>query len=203
MKTFLNIRGTNGSGKSTLARRFFGEHDAEVELVNQTFAREKKQDDGTTTTEHVHVRVTGQMNPDNLTCVVGNYGTMAGGLDKVKFFEAQFKAIEVALALPDVSLVVGEGVLASTVFGSWAEHAKKLISEGHRVIWAFMTTPVAECLARIQKRNGGKPIKEDLVKDKWSQIDKVRQRAELVPGLTVAQLPFGFEFEELTRVLQS
>lgn len=201
MKTFVNIRGTNGSGKSTLARRFFGEHDGEVVLVDQTFAREKKLDDGSTTVEHVPIKVTGRVNPDGLYCVVGNYTTMAGGLDKVKFFEAQFKAIEAALALPDVQIVVAEGVLASTVFGSWAEHAKKLIAEGHNVIWAFLDTPVDVCLERIQKRNGGKPIKEDLVRDKWNQIDKVRQRAELVRGLRVVQLPFDRGADDETNIV--
>lgn len=202
MKTLVNLRGTNGSGKSTLARRFFGEHDGEVELVNETFPREKKQEGGTVVTEHVPVRVVGRINPDNRTCIVGSYTTGAGGLDKVKFFAAQFLAIERALALPDVQIVVAEGVLSSTVFGSWAEHAKKLISEGHRVIWAFMTTPIDTCLARIQSRNGGKPIKEDQVRDKWVQIDKVRQRAELVRGLIVVQLPFEQEWDTLQAALR-
>lgn len=193
MKTFLNIRGTNGSGKSTLARRFFGEHDGELVLVNDTFPTKKK--------GPVQIEVTGILNPDTHTCVIGDYSTGAGGLDKVKTFAAQFAAIDAALLLPDVSVVVAEGVLASTVFGSWAEHAKKLITEGHRVIWAFMSTPVKTCLERIQVRNGGQPIKEDLVLDKWNQIDKVRQRAELVRGLTVAQLPFEGEWEAVSELL--
>lgn len=190
MKTFLNIRGTNGSGKSTLARRFFGEHDATVNLVSYVNKSGKPK------------WATGQVNPDNLTCVVGSYDTMAGGLDKLPSFDIQFQAIEAALALPDVDLVVAEGVLASTVLGSWAEHAKKLIGGGHRVIWAFMSTPVPVCLQRIQARNGGKPIKEDLVRDKWTQIDRVRQRAELVRGLTVLQLPFEQEWDALQAALQ-
>lgn len=194
MKTFVNIRGTNGSGKSTLARQFFGENDGEVVLVNGPFPLKKGM---------VDVRVTGRVNPDTQTCVVGSYTTMAGGLDKVKTFGAQFAAIDAALALPDVELVVAEGVLASTVFGSWAEHTRSLIAKGHRVIWAFLTTPVVECLRRIQVRNGGKPIKEDLVRDKWEQIDKVRQRAELVPGLIVASLPVGVEFEMIEALLNS
>jgi predicted ABC-type ATPase len=196
MKTFVNIRGTNGSGKSTLARRFFGENDATVSLVNQTFRHERKG-----VVEMVPLHVKGRINPDTLTCVIGNYDTMAGGLDKVKLFAGQFAAIEAALALADVQTVVAEGVLASTVFGSWAEHATKLAERGHRVIWAFMTTPVEVCLRRIQQRNGGKPIKEELVRDKWSQIDKVRQRAELHRGITVVQLPFEREWEALQEAL--
>lgn len=190
MKTFLNIRGTNGSGKSTLARRFFGEDDATANLAGYVNKSGKPK------------WATGRVNPNTMTCVVGNYDTMAGGLDKLPSFDIQFKAIEAALALPDVDLVVAEGVLASTVLGSWADHAKKLISEGHRVIWAFMSTPVPVCLARIQERNGGKPIKEDLVKGKWVQIDRVRQRAELVRGLIVTQLPFEGEWEALQAILK-
>jgi predicted ABC-type ATPase len=195
MKTFVNIRGTNGSGKSTLARRFFGENDATVELVNQTFLRKKAE-------EQLQIRVTGRINPDTMTCVIGDYGTMAGGLDKVRTFEAQFAAINSALALADVNVVVAEGVLASTVFGSWADHSRKLASEGVRVVWAFLTTPVAECLRRIQVRNGGKPIKEELVRDKWEQIDKVRQRAELTRGIIVVQLPVGQEWETLQEAIK-
>lgn len=189
-KTFLNIRGTNGSGKSTLARRFFGEHDGETDL-SEYFTKSGRSKFGT-----------GRINPDTQTLVVGNYDTMAGGLDKLPSFSVQFNCIDVALSLPDVKLVVAEGVLASTVLGSWADHAKQLHEKGVRVIWAFMSTPLQVCLDRIQIRNGGKPIKEDLVKDKIEQIDKVRQRAELLRHIEVVQLPFEREWETIQELLK-
>lgn len=201
MKTFLNIRGTNGSGKSTLARRFFGEHDATVTLVDKEFDRMRTKDGITLASESVRIKVTGQVNPDTNTCVVGSYSTMAGGLDKVKYFTAQFAAIDAALALPDVDLVVAEGVLASTVFGSWAEHSKRLIKEGHHVVWAFMSTPVDVCVQRVFARNGGKPVKVDQIRDKHVQIDRVRQRALTVAGLTVLELPYEHEWETLELAL--
>jgi predicted kinase len=185
MKTFLNIRGTNGSGKSTLARKFFGEHDATIDLCSFKTKSGK--------TKHV----TGRINPDNATCVVGDYSTMAGGLDKVPTFALQFEAIEAALALEDVETVVAEGVLASTVLGSWAEHALLLHDAGHRVVWVFMTTPLEVCLQRIYDRNGGKPFKESLVADKLTQIDRVRQRAECRDWIDTALLPYQLEWSVL------
>jgi predicted ABC-type ATPase len=190
MKTFINLRGTNGSGKSTLARCFLGENDAEVTLTTFETPKGKVKP------------IIGYVNPDLNSCVVGDYSTMAGGLDKVKTFALQFEAIEAALALDDVEVVVAEGVLASTVLGSWAEHAKKLKKElGHRVIWAFFETPVEHCIERIYSRNGGKPIKEDLVRGKWEQIDRVRQKALARPWIEVVALPFGLEQKALWELL--
>lgn len=189
MKTFLNIRGTNGSGKSTLARSLFGPNPTTVSLVSYLNRAQRTK------------LATGRLNEQTRVCVVGDYSTMAGGLDKLPSFEVQLQAVESALSLPNVQVVVAEGVLASTVLGSWAAHAKKLSLQGHRVVWAFLTTPVEVCLARIQQRNGGKPIKENLVRDKWNQIDRVRQRAELIREITVVQLPFGREKETLQELL--
>jgi predicted ABC-type ATPase len=194
MKTFLNIRGTNGSGKSTLARRFFGEHDAIVELMSY-----QKEEGGKV------YAATGRVNPDTNTLVVGKYPEdpkKVGGLDTLPSFEVSQKCIELALALPDVDVVVAEGVLASTVMGSWDEHAKKLREQGHRVIWAFMSTDYATCLKRIYGRQAEfKQIKEEQVRDKWLQIDKVRQRAELRSYIEAVTLPFEGEWDKLKEVL--
>ncbi len=185
MKTLLNIRGTNGSGKSTLARRFFGELDATVKLCSYLSKASTLK------------TITGTINPENHACVVGDYGTMAGGLDKIPTFALQFEAIEAALALDDVGTAVAEGVLASTVFGSWARHAGELNRRGIRVVWAFLQTPIETCLERIQIRNGGKPIKEDLVEGKLLQIDRVREKAEACPDIEAMILPYGDEWEAI------
>jgi predicted kinase len=187
MKTFLNIRGANGSGKSTLARAFFGENDATVDLAHYKTKSGRDRS------------VTGRSNPDRNALVVGDYSTMAGGLDKVPNFALQFAAIEAGLLLED--LVVAEGVLASTVYGSWAMHAEKLAAEGVRVIWAFLDTPLEVCLERIQKRNGGKPIKEDLVANKVRSIAKVRLKAIDNPAIVVVDLPYGSPASKLEEIL--
>jgi hypothetical protein len=69
------------------------------------------------------------------------------------------------------------------------------------VIWAFFETPVEHCIERIYSRNGGKPIKEDLVRGKWEQIDRVRQKALARPWIEVVALPFGLEQKALWELL--
>ena len=192
MKTFVNIRGTNGSGKSTLARRFFGEHDAEVNLC------------GFVTKSGKSKWATGIIGPADNVCVVGNYDTMAGGLDKLPNFRVQQEAVEAALRLPEVDVVVAEGILASTVLGSWDEQAKRLHETGTKVIWAFMSTPLNVCIQRVKdrpKKSSKKTFNEQLVVDKWKTIDGLRQRSELRSHIHTVSLPYLAEYEALRKVL--
>ncbi len=53
------------------------------------------------------------------------------------------------------------------------------------MVWAYLDTPIEVCLARIQARNGGKPIKEDLVRDKIKSIEATRYKAKAVDERTV------------------
>ena len=186
MKTFINIRGTNGSGKSTLARKFFGEFDAEVNLVAYS------------TKSGTPKWATGVICPDHNLCVVGNYDTMAGGMDKIPSFSLQQRCVEEALALPEIDTVIGEGILASTVMGSWEEHAKKLHHNKVRVVWAFMMTPLDICVERVRqrpKKTKKTSFKVQLIEDKWKSINRVREKACLRSWIDVVELPYMLEYE--------
>lgn len=186
MKTFLNIRGTNGSGKSTLARALMerlGAKGCKIDLTPDAM---------------------GYANPQRTLLACGSYENMAGGFDKIRTFEMQRDAVRHALGIAHESgVVVGEGVLASGVFSSWADFADELVQAGHRVIWAFMRTPVEECLRRIYARNGGKPIKEENVTGKSSGVEKTRQRAHLRRSIISVDLPYLGEADAAEEIVRA
>jgi hypothetical protein len=112
--------------------------------------------------------------------IVGSYETMAGGMDKVKTFELAQASIRRAIEIGQhagITAVIFEGVLCSTVFGSWAEFSKLMEADGHKYCWCFLMTPGKVCLERIYARNGGKAIKEDLVWDKIKAVKATRTKA--------------------------
>lgn len=186
MATFIQIRGTNGSGKSTLARSLFAPNQPPIDLFRYTT------EDGR---ERIVPAYLGHR-----CLVVGDYKTMAGGLDKIRTFALQQEAV--ATAMEQFRVVVAEGVLASTVYGSWATFAQALAARGHRTIWAYLSTPIETCLARIQQRNGGKPIKEDQVRDKVRAIAATRSRALRAEGsVSVVDLPLGAEEDFLSQLV--
>ena len=187
MGTFINIRGTNGSGKSTLARSLFSDGCLQPLVYSYTNERGKQKE------VRANIGKSG-------VAVLGDYSTMAGGLDKIDRFSFQQEAIDAAL--DQFKIVVAEGVLASTVYGSWAHFADALAAKGHRTIWAYLATPGDECLRRIQVRNGGKPIKGELVLDKIRAIAATRARALRAEGhIQVLDLPYGAESEVLLQTI--
>lgn len=189
MSTFVNLRGTNGSGKSTLARSYFDS--VRVPLISHFDAKGRERE------------ISGNVSPCGKIVVVGDYSTTAGGLDKIKTFELQQRAVEAALW--KYRIVIAEGVLASTVFGSWGVFARNLhtSASGHKTIWAYFETPLAECLRRIQQRNGGKPIKENLVQDKIGAIWATRRKAEITASsyIETLTLPYLKEKETLDALI--
>lgn len=190
MGTFIQIRGTNGSGKSTLARALMAGSDGKVGTISIPVLRY--------TTEKGRERIV----PATLgwrCAILGDYSTMAGGLDKVPTFALQQEAV--AAALEQFNVVVAEGVLASTVYGSWATFAHALHDGGHRTIWAYLQTPIETCLARIRQRNGGKPIKEEQVRDKVRAIAATRRKVRVEDNIATPLLPLGAEKEFLNQLI--
>lgn len=167
----LNIRGCNGSGKSTLARGLLSDRAAHWNVGG----------------------VTCTYDPPLL--LVGPYlGKNTPGCDCLKTFDDTRAAIRAALKI-GVENIVFEGVVISTVYSSWAAFDDEL---GRRVTWAFLDTPLDVCLARIQARNGGKPINEQLVADKVKAIATVRRKV-LADGRDVIDL--GEDALDVVRML--
>lgn len=174
----VNIRGANGAGKTTAARYFITPDCYETDLAPYKTKSGKDK------------AVLGTINPKFDVTVVGSYRTGCGGMDTIPSFDLSYKSIRLAGAV--TQHVVCEGILASTVFGSWAEFAKE--AGGHREMapfaFAYLRVPLAECLRRIYERNGGAKIKEDLVKSKISAIEATRTKA-IRAGFLVYDLPLG------------
>ncbi len=209
MITVYNIRGTNGSGKSTLARAYAGPPEGydlptmhgPVDLYR--YASPTKRDPE----RQAVVQGYGCATPELATVVVGSYRTACGGLDAVPDFAKTFGAVGAAVRMLDreappraKKAVVAEGILASTVWGSWGDYALKL-RQGQAVLpagaaqvaFCYLDTPVEVCLERIRKRQeaAGKvrEINEQMVRDKVRAIAATRARA-LAAGELVYDLPW-------------
>jgi hypothetical protein len=210
--TVYNIRGTNGSGKSTLARSFIrgdvtappnrpGDPNSPLMVDLTTYPSPTKQDPGR------RRFVEGYGNPGEQldVLVVGSYRTACGGLDAVPNFETTFKALDRAIEIMRLQgkapeqAIIAEGVLASTVWGSWGAYATKLRERcappnGHaQIAFCYLDTPLEVCLERIRARQkaAGKEreIKEELVRDKVKAVAATRTRA-LEAGHLVYDLPY-------------
>lgn len=212
MITIYNIRGTNGSGKSTLARSFIiGDpncppnrpgDDSSPTMVDLTWYKSptKREPDRRRAVE-------GYCSPQIVegldVLVVGSYRTACGGLDAVPDFKTTFKALDGAVNIhrrydrsAEHQAIICEGVLASTVWGSWGEYAQaSLDAESCDVRFAFcyLDTPLEVCLERIRGRQeaAGKvrDIKTELVADKIKAIKATRTRA-MAAGHDVYDLPY-------------
>lgn len=183
----INIRGTNGSGKTTLARAFQNGSAQEVKLVHYkapTKADPERMKWVTGTLSHVE-------GLGRVICV-GSYKQAQGGMDTVGTFDLQQAAV--FRAMHEAEHVICEGVLASTVAGSWLTFFRDLNNGGEPVAVCYMDTPVEVCLARIRERQerAGKvrEIKEDLVHDKVKSIAATRSKFKAldIPTYTVPHM---------------
>jgi hypothetical protein len=222
MITVYNIRGTNGSGKSTLARSFikgdpaaapnrFGTEGSPTMVDLTWYDAPTKRD------PRRRLSVQGyagpRLHPGLDVLVVGPYRTACGGLDGVQSFDLSFQALNRGIELmaqygtePERAIVC-EGVISSTVWGSWGEYAKKVTGE-RAVDFAFcyLDTPLEVCLDRIRGRQqaAGKErqIKEELVSDKIRAIAATREKA-LAAGHLVYDLPWAEPVAPLTAIMMN
>lgn len=132
----------------------------------------------------------------NRVAILGDYspeatGTTAG-CDRIKTQQAA----KDALLSIDADVVLFEGIIVSTIFQPWSDWSH----ENNGMVWAFLDTPLNVCLDRIQSRNGGKPINEKLVEDKWRGINRVKDKATEA-GERVESLDYSIALEELTEIV--
>lgn len=188
----LQIRGTNGSGKSTLARAFVAPDASPVDLATYEVPRKSG-------SRQRWVEGTVSILDGVSVAVIGSYKTACGGMDGIPTFELARRAIYRGAEL--AAHVLCEGVLASTVFGSWAAFGRKMDEAGYPFALAYLQTPVDVCLERIAARNGGKEIDERLVRDKVRAVAATREKA-MAAGLQVYDLPLGDEEAALRAILR-
>lgn len=184
----INIRGTNGSGKTTLARALIGADATQVDLLWY--------DDPTKKDPTRRSSVEGWGQPGGFLAV-GNYSVGCGGMDTIPSFDLQQKAVlraatDFPFQLPPKHIIC-EGVLASTVAGSWLQFLQSMENvDGLKrpvCLVAYLDTPLELCLERIRGRQeaAGKvrEIKVDLVKDKIKAINATRAKMEAAGIATV------------------
>lgn len=155
----VNIRGCNGAGKSTVPMSMM-ELDPEFEVIKLGVSKTGKPCAPALTIFHKLGWV-----------ALGTYFNKTGGMDTYKTQEDTRQALKYALKhYPDYDIVM-EGVIASTIKSTYAKLFKSLEKRGHQVLIMAFLPPLEVCLERIQQRNGGKPIKEDLVAGKWRSVE--------------------------------
>lgn len=163
MKPILvNIRGCNGAGKSTIPMSML--NDPEM------FVEELKYSDG---------KKLGAFTvfPSYGWVALGTYFNKTGGLDGIRNMECTKTTLYAALGLyPDYDILM-EGILCSTVFSSYSDLFHEIENQtGRQVMILSLLPPLEVCLGRIQTRNGGKPIKETLVANKWGSVARSHEK---------------------------
>lgn len=147
----VNLRGTNGSGKSSVPFSFINTDSRAFELTYEFNGRNK---------------VLATVCPTFGWLFIGAYRTKCGGLDGFKGNDQTADTLEMVWNLPYNILM--EGVISSTVYSTYSELFKKVNADNSRhVTIVTLAPPVETCLARIQIRNGGKPIKSEQVEGKY------------------------------------
>lgn len=146
----VNLKGCNGSGKSTVP--IYMLH-AETDTVYLTLAKEDKAPVATYCRSFD-------------TVILGLYLTACGGCDYLGNTQI-VKLLLSRLWKKDVHILF-EGVIVGDIKSTFYE-----IMTGFNTVYkrnlsfCFMGTKYSECLRRIQRRNGGKPINEEMVKAKY------------------------------------
>lgn len=204
----INIRGTNGSGKTHLARQLIGKHAEPIDLV--TYAAPTKKEP----TRLKFVEGWGDAGSPDTFLAIGSYKQGCGGMDTVPSFELQQQAVGVAATwVKDGKPITGdapehvvcEGVLASTVAGSWLEFFVNMTTNGHSVLIAYLDTPLELCLERITARQvaakgEAREIKTDLVRDKIKAINATRAKFDAA-GIRTVSLRFDRALEDLLEAI--
>lgn len=154
----INVRGCNGSGKSTIPLSMM--NDPHKYVVEKPYKGKQ--------------RKVLTVLPEWGWVVLGSYHNKCGGLDGYPDTDMVKKGLWYALKnYPEYNILM-EGILPSTVYSTYEELFHK-VQESYperTVIVLNLIPPLEECLKRIQARNGGKPIKEDLVASKWATVAK-------------------------------
>lgn len=154
----INVRGCNGSGKSTIPISMLD--DPDMYVVEKPYKGKQ--------------RKLLTVFPTYGWVVLGSYHNKCGGLDGYVDTNMIKKGFWYALKRYPEYHILMEGVIPSTVYSTYEElflEAQEKYLE-RKIVVLNLLPPVEVCFERIQSRNGGKPIKEDLVASKWATVAK-------------------------------
>ena len=154
----VNIRGCNGAGKSTIPLSML---QTDVDAFEVTWNYDGSE------------RVVATVFPKYQFLALGKYRTKCGGLDTLKTTQEVKDAVDV---LWDCNFhILMEGVLASTVRGTYVSLFQKMVQQHpvQRYVTIYnIIPPLKVCLQRVLQRNGGKPVKSKLLDNKWSTVQR-------------------------------
>ena len=101
---------------------------------------------------------------------LGTYFFKTGGMDTLKNTAVTKMTLYAALdGFPEYNVLM-EGILASTVRSTYIDlfhEVEQHYGKQLKVLIISLLPPVEVAISRVYSRNGGKPIKEDAVRDKW------------------------------------
>lgn len=176
-----NIRGPSGSGKTHLVYRLLRDYSNEP-LWEPSFGTK-----GPARTPRAY-------RLGNLY-VLGRYtGAVCGGVDG--WFPLAVKVEPLIRYWAEHGHVLVESLVLSSAVTLWRQ-----VKQEADVTLLFLDTPVDLCIERIYQRNGGKPIKEKLVRQHHGTIHRqeVRLAAE---GFQVRPLDHRTAYEQLVEELR-
>lgn len=157
----VNIKGCNGSGKSTV-----------VHLMKET-----DPDHFVITCDTFGKQVIATAFPKYQWLALGSYHVKCGGCDAMDDTQQVQKVIRM-LWLLDWDFLF-EGAIVGDIKTTYHNLMIHLNADPRypkrEAIMMFPNTPFEECLRRIYERNGGKPIKEEMVHDKYTNNRKSRE----------------------------
>ena len=158
-RMLVNIRGCNGAGKSTIPMAMMDD--------SEMFVQELLGSDGKKISALTVFPTYGWV-------ALGTYFNKTGGLDTLKNNEITRMTLYAALDLFPEYDVLMEGIMASTIRSTYIDLFHEI--EGYyrnvKVLIMSLLPPVEIAISRVYKRNGGKPIKEDAVRGKWSTVER-------------------------------
>jgi hypothetical protein len=179
----VNLRGTHGSGKSTAVKRIIERFGAQP----CRFGKKERPE--------AYVMQT----PFGRLYVAGPYHTPCGGCDAIQPYSRIWPMVE---SLAESGHVLFEGALVSGSYGSIGEASERY---GDEFVFAFMDTPLEECLRRIkarrQARGDNRTLDPTNTISKYKGVARVRER--LLNGLDrrVVDIDHRKPVPQLLRIL--
>lgn len=193
MSTIVQVRGTHGSGKSTVVRSL-------LDALGPTAPIRVAQSFGANLRGNKLVTLGYQLRGAR---VLGSYDSpTSGGCDGIT---RQDDITDRVRKWAAEDSVVFEGILASKTHQRYADLRDELVNAGHRYVFAYLNTPLVECLKRVGARrfNRGeaKPLDPANVISGYEAVLKVRQKT-IDAGFYVVDLDWRNATEKLLAILR-
>jgi len=187
MTMIVSLRGTGGSGKSTVVHTALKRWRSEVvEYLPLKRGRRPL------------VYLVWAPEP---FFVLGSYETVCGGCDTITNY-AEVVPVLLKRYAPHANLLF-EGLLVSHTFGRIGELMQQM-GRQHEIVFAFLDTPLAVCLARIQgrrtERGDDRPVNPKHTTIKHEYMPKLMRKLDSM-GLPTIEIHHCYAFEEVMCIL--